>query len=134
MANLVICHMVTMLDEDLVVRAKVRQRFVKGPVPLVDILGEKLMNKKVTTIIGLELYRIELTELKHHLKVSCACSVNLMEHKDSTPKSPKFIVCVQGNMVKQLEEILIEKYKIPKKYIKCLDLIPGKKKRGFKPK
>lgn len=94
MPNLIECHVVTMLDEELVVREKVRERFFKGPVPPVIVLAQKVNNKKVTTIVGLELFMIDLDELQTYLKVKCACSVNMTEHKDSTPKAPKSIVMI----------------------------------------
>lgn len=63
MGNLTECHVITMLDEDLVVRDSQKLRFVKGPVPRVTIFAEKLNNKKVTTIIGLEVFQIDQDEL-----------------------------------------------------------------------
>lgn len=45
-------------------------------------------------------------------------------------KNQKFSIQVQGNQVKQLEDILVERYKVPKKYIHTEDNTnQGKKKK-----
>lgn len=40
----------------MLVKESVRHRQVKGAVPAIDVLAQKISNKKMTTITGLELY------------------------------------------------------------------------------
>jgi translation initiation factor 2D len=127
--NLLSCYVVSVLDQDLVIKDNVRQKFVKGEVPCVQLVAQKLSNKKLTTVSGLDLFLIDYDEFTQHLRVKCASSVSLSEDKDHTLKCPKYNVMIQGQQLQQLEEILVDKYKVPKKYIKSVDLVPGKKKR-----
>lgn len=127
--NLLPCYVVTMLDQDLVIKDTVRSKFYKGEVPCVQLVAQKFSNKKVTVISGLDLFLIDYDEFTQHLRVKCASSVSLSEDKDHTLKSPKYNVMVQGQHLKALEDILTEKYKVPKKYIHAQDLVPAKKKR-----
>jgi len=44
----------------------------------VFILGKKVNNKKVTIVSGLELFKVDLDELRSHLtnKCSASCTIN----------------------------------------------------------
>ena len=130
MTSLNICYLVTQLDQNLIIRDKERQKFFKGEVPQVEMIATKHQNKKVTTVNGLELFMSDYDEMTSYLKNKCATSVSKSEHKDHTPKSPKYTVIVQGQQLKILEQIFTEKYMIPKKYIKMQDKVGGKKKRS----
>lgn len=67
---------------------------------------------------GLDLYMIDFSEMSSYLQHKCASSVSIKPDEiRSTPKNPRFIVEVQGNQIKALEDILTLKYKVPKKYI-----------------
>ena len=95
-----------------------------------NVLAQKVNNKKVTMITGLDLYLIDLPTLATYLQHKCASSVSIkkLEHL-STPKSAKHMVEIQGNQIKAMEDILTEKYKVPKKYITAEDKCGGKKKK-----
>lgn len=62
-------------------------------------------------------------------KCASSVSINEIEHL-STPKNPKFLVKIQGNQNKMLEDILVDRYAIPRKYIVSKDLCGGKKKKN----
>mmetsp|Transcript_15122 Transcript_15122/g.25649 ORF Transcript_15122/g.25649 Transcript_15122/m.25649 type:complete len:118 (-) Transcript_15122:116-469(-) len=117
-----------MVDETQIVKDRVR--FSKGQVPCVEIIAQKINNKKQTTITGLELFMIDLDELSTYLQHKCASSVTMNEIEFvSTPKNPKFIIKIQGAQIKLIEEILSEKFKVPKKYFVSKDNCGQKKKR-----
>lgn len=96
--NLLNCYTVTLVDEKQIVQQ--RQKLVKGSVPRVEILAQKVKNKKATTISGLELYMIEFDEFTSHLQHRCASSVSMTEHHLHTEKNPKYSVMVQGAQTK----------------------------------
>ncbi len=73
---------------------------------------------------------IDFGELSSYLQNKCASSVSINEIEGkSTLKNPKNLVKVQGQQIKAIEDILVERYKIPKKYIKSIDNCGGKKKK-----
>ena len=121
--NLHNAYVTTLVDQDQI--TKDRQRFFKGDVPKVDILSQKINNKKVTTLSGLEMYQIDYDELTTYLQHKCASSVTIgeIEHL-STVKCQKFMIKVQGSQTKLIEEILTERYMVPKKYITVKDTVP----------
>ena len=51
---------------------------IEKEIDPVFILGMKVHNKKVTIISGLELFKVDLDELRSHLtsKCSAACTIN----------------------------------------------------------
>lgn len=55
------CYMVSKLDEEELVKSRVKVH--KGSVPHVIVKGIKVSNKKVTTIQGLELFLVDYAEL-----------------------------------------------------------------------
>ena len=102
----------------------------KGDVPTVEIVAQKTMNKKQTTITGLELYLIDFDELCSYLQHKCASSVAIAEIEHlSTAKNQKFVIKIQGSQCSLIKEILMEKYAVPQKYITTKDLCGGKKKK-----
>ena len=84
----------------------------------------------MTTVTGLDMYLVDLSSLSTYLQHKCASSVSVKKLEfESTPKNPKHAVEVQGNQIKALDDILTDKYKIPKKYITIEDKCGGKKKK-----
>ena len=78
--------------------AKDRVKFQKGPPPPVEILSQKVNNKKQTTVTGLEIYMVDFDELTSFLQHKCASSVSINEIEFvSTAKNPKYIIKIQGN-------------------------------------
>jgi hypothetical protein len=55
-------------------------------------------------------------------------AINEIEHL-STAKNPKHVIKIQGAQTALIEEILSERYAIPKKYITSKDLCGSKKKK-----
>ena len=107
-----------------------RLQFQKGDVPKVHILAQKLNNKKQTTVTGLDMYMIDYAEMSSYLQHKCASSVSVkkLEHL-STPKNAKHSVEIQGNQTRALEDILCDRYQVPKKYIVSEDKCGQKKKK-----
>ena len=95
---------------------KDRSRFVKGPVPHVELKACKVNNKKMTFITGLELWQIDLDEFCSYTQHKCACSVSKADLEVNV-KNPKYAIQVQGAQIKAMEEILGGRYKVPKKYM-----------------
>ena len=60
--NLTNCYVVNLVDESQLVAESKRSRFFKGDVPHVKIVAQKVNNKKVTYVTGLELFMIDLPE------------------------------------------------------------------------
>ena len=50
-----------------------------GEVPKVQIEALKYRNHKITRVSGLELFQIDLAEIKNYLRVKCAVSVAINE-------------------------------------------------------
>lgn len=100
----------------------------KGNIEAIDItVAQRGSNKKVTIIKNLELYGLDPVSvgslLQQRVQASFSCTV-LPGTKD------KVQVQIQGNQVSQTGKLLLEHFKIPRKYINGLDLAgkAGKKK------
>lgn len=83
-------------------------------------------------VTGLDMYLIDLSAMSTYMQHKCASSVSVknLEHL-STPKNPKHIFEIQGNQIKAMEDILTEKYQVPKKYITTEDKCGGGKKKRW---
>ena len=98
---------------------------VKGKLENIEMtLGNRSGNKKVTLIHNLDVYGINPTEFAHKCQVGVAASstVNEAANKKKQNGTPVIEVLVQGNQVAFAAKLLLEHYKIPKKYIKGLEL------------
>ena len=71
------CYQVTLLDEEEVI--KTRQKVFRGSVPKLLIKAQRVANKKVTIITGLELWQIPYEEVVPLFSVKCAGSATLHE-------------------------------------------------------
>ncbi|CAI2174757.1 14940_t:CDS:10, partial [Funneliformis geosporum] len=78
---------------------------------------KRVGNKVVTTICGLEVYRINPNELIEPLKKLCASSVAVNPTPQSLPKKPLMEVMIQGPQIKQVKNYLINTKGCPEKYI-----------------
>ncbi len=97
----------------------------KGKLDLVEMLVAKRSgNKKVTLIHNLDVYGIKPAEFAHKLQVGVAASTTIHEapNKKKSNGSPVIEVLVQGNQVAFAGKLLLEEYKLPKKYIRGLEL------------
>ncbi|XP_018416819.1 PREDICTED: eukaryotic translation initiation factor 2D isoform X2 [Nanorana parkeri] len=100
----------------------------KGNIEPIDIaVAQRGSNKKVTIIKNLELYGLDPlsvgSALQQRVQASFSCTV-LPGTKDRVQ------VQIQGNQVSQAGKLLLDYFKIPRKYISGLDLAvkAGKKK------
>ena len=80
-------------------------------------------NKNVTLIHNLDVFGIDPKEFAHKCKVgvSASCTVHEAANKKKSNGSPVIEVLVQGNQVEYAGKLLLEHYKIDKKYIKGLE-------------
>ncbi|KAG8451381.1 hypothetical protein GDO86_003548 [Hymenochirus boettgeri] len=99
----------------------------KGNIEPIDIsVAQRASNKKVTMIKNLELYGLDPSSignmLQQRVQASATCTV-IPGSKD------RIQVQIQGNQVSQIGRLLLEDFKIPRKYITGLELgKPSKKK------
>jgi len=83
-------------------------------------------NKKVTPINNLDTYQIDPSEFAH--KCQLYLSVGTTSHPAPNRKSGTEVM-VQGNHVAYAAKLLLEEYKIPKKYIKGVENAGKPKKK-----
>ncbi|XP_076064765.1 eukaryotic translation initiation factor 2D [Oratosquilla oratoria] len=94
--------------------------------PITIALAKRSGNKKVTLIYNVGIYGIDEGEFAHQVQIGVAAStaVGPAENK------PQGViqVLIQGNQVAFVGKLLIETYKIPRKYIRGLELAIKSKK------
>ncbi|XP_050306581.1 eukaryotic translation initiation factor 2D [Anthonomus grandis grandis] len=98
----------------------------KGKVsPIIMSVSVRSGNKKVTIIDNLEVFGININEFAKECQHGVAASTSITP----TPPGKKCDqLLVQGNQVVFVHNLLTDKYKIPKKYIRGLELAPKKRK------
>ena len=104
---------------------------LKGKLDLIEMtLGSRSGNKKVTLIHNLDVFGIDPKEFAHKCQVgvSASSTVNEAANKKKSNGSPVIEVLVQGNQVAYAGKLLLEHYKINKKYIRGLELAKKSKK------
>lgn len=100
----------------------------KGRVcPIEIILAQRASNKKVTVVRNLEAYGLDPCSVAATLQQRCQASTTVTAApglKDSLQ------VQIQGNQIHHLGRLLLEEYRLPRKYIQGLEKAPkpGKKK------
>jgi translation initiation factor 2D len=103
----------------------------KGKIDLIEmIVGTRSGNKKVTLIHNLDVFGIKPSEFSHKCQVGVAASstINEAPNKKKSNGSPVIEVLVQGNQVTFVAKLLLDFYKIPKKYIRGIELADKKAK------
>ncbi|XP_005101830.1 eukaryotic translation initiation factor 2D [Aplysia californica] len=82
--------------------------------------------KKVTVVDNLEDYGIDVKVFSRLVQrsLACSCSVAPSEQKNKGPQ-----VLIQGNQINFVANVLIDKYKIPRRYVTGLDNAPKQKKK-----
>lgn len=99
----------------------------KGKIPLIELnVATRAANKKVTLITNLETYGIDPQDFAHTVQIGVATSTSV------TPAPNKKDGCqvlVQGNQVKFVAKLLLDEYKVPRKYISGLELASKKGKK-----
>eukprot|EP01119_Soliformovum_irregulare_P024408 TRINITY_DN8748_c0_g1_i1.p1 TRINITY_DN8748_c0_g1~~TRINITY_DN8748_c0_g1_i1.p1 ORF type:complete len:408 (-),score=177.08 TRINITY_DN8748_c0_g1_i1:6-1229(-) len=88
-----------------------------NPKPIQIQTKRRQGNKHVTLISGLETFGINYEELASELRVKCASSTSVSE--EHSGKNPGKVLLVQGTVIKEVSEILISEYKVPKKFIEA---------------
>ena len=109
---------------------KTRSVVQKGKLePVEMMLGTRSGNKKVTLIHNLDLYGIDMHEFAHKCQVGVAASTTIHEasNKKRAGGNPVMEVLVQGNQVAFASKLLIEEYKLPRKFIRGTELAAKKK-------
>ena len=104
---------------------------LKGKLDLIEMtLGSRSGNKKVTLIHNLDVFGIDPKEFAHKCQVGVSASSTVSEaaNKKKSNGSPVIEVLVQGNQVAYAGKLLLEHYKINKKYIRGLELAKKAKK------
>ena len=106
----------------------------KGKLDLIEmIVGTRSGNKKVTLIHNLDVFGISPQEFAHKCQVGVAASSTIHEagNKKKSNGNPVIEVLIQGNQVAFAGKLLQNDYKIPKKYIRGLELAvkPGSKSK-----
>jgi len=90
------------------------------------IKAQRVANKKVTVVTGLELWQISYDEVLPLFSVKCAGSSTLHE---ASHGAKGMEVQVQGEHIDTITDLLVKKYKVPIKYIEQINLIESKKKK-----
>ncbi|KAK9890171.1 hypothetical protein WA026_008975 [Henosepilachna vigintioctopunctata] len=92
--------------------------------PIVISVANRSGNKKVTLVDNLELFGIRISEFAKECQHGVAASTSI-----SVPPGKKVEqLLVQGNQVLFVYNLLVDKYKISKRYIRGLENAPKKKK------
>ncbi|ERL87099.1 eukaryotic translation initiation factor 2D [Dendroctonus ponderosae] len=98
----------------------------KGKVsPIYMSVSTRSGNKKVTLVDNLEVFGVNIQEFAKECQHGVAASTSITP----TPPGKKCDqLLVQGNQVIFIHNLLVDKYKIPKQYIRGLELAPKKRK------
>ncbi|KRT78739.1 hypothetical protein AMK59_7029 [Oryctes borbonicus] len=110
------CFKVTSGHEETVSKGKIQ--------PIVMSTQTRSGNKKVTLVDNLELFGIRMSEFAKECQHGVAASTSIT--KPPGKKSDQLLI--QGNQILFVHNLLVNKYKIPKKYIKGLEHAPKVKK------
>ncbi|XP_060517587.1 eukaryotic translation initiation factor 2D [Cylas formicarius] len=102
------------------------QIFNKGKIsPITMNVSVRSYNKKVTLVDNLELFGINVNEFSKECQHGVAASTTIIS---KTPGKKSDQLLVQGNQVIFIHNLLVDKYKIPKKFVKGLENAPKRKK------
>ncbi|NXN19149.1 EIF2D factor, partial [Indicator maculatus] len=113
-------HQVTFYGQEPVVR--------KGNIEPIDItVAQRSSNKKVTIIKNLELYGLDPQCVANILQQKVQASATITPVPGTKDRVQ---VQIQGNQIHHLAKMLLEEYKLPRKYLQGLEKAPklGRKK------
>jgi translation initiation factor 2D len=100
----------------------------KGKMEAIELsVHSRSGNKKVTLIHNLEPFGLDPKEVAHRCQVGVAASTSVGAAENRKPGSVE--VLVQGNQLAFISKLLLNEYKIPRKFINGLEE-PQKKKKG----
>ncbi|GFR52464.1 hypothetical protein Agub_g14966, partial [Astrephomene gubernaculifera] len=86
----------------------------KGQPPVVQISTEKRQgNKRVTKVVGLEPFLVDLEQVAGECQRKFACSTNVVELPG---KGAGHEVVLQGSFLDPVADFIMQQYGIPKKY------------------
>ncbi|OQR76612.1 eukaryotic translation initiation factor 2D-like [Tropilaelaps mercedesae] len=93
--------------------------------PITINVATRCGNKKVTLIHGFETFGIDPGHFAHQVQVGVSASTTVTPLASSNKKWQQ--VLIQGNQVNFIAKLLLETYKIPRNYVRGLELAPKKK-------
>lgn len=94
--------------------------------PIEIVVAKRTGNKKVTLVYNATMYGIDENEFAHQIQVGVAASTSVGPAENKPQGMTQ--VLIQGNQVAFIAKLLLETYKIPRKYIRGLELAQKKKK------
>ena len=92
--------------------------------PITMMVQTRSGNRKVTLVENLDIYGINLSEFVKECQHGTAASASISKPQKNANEQ----LLVQGNQILFIYKLLLEKYKIQKKYIKGLEYAPKAKK------
>ncbi|XP_071117777.1 eukaryotic translation initiation factor 2D-like [Haliotis cracherodii] len=99
----------------------------KGKIePIKLSVEQRASNKKATVIDNLENFGIDPAAFAHTVQKSVSCSSSVVPHHQ---KNKGMQVLVQGNQIAFIADLLLDKYKVPRKYVQGLEKAPKNKRR-----
>eukprot|EP00873_Tetraselmis_striata_P039688 jgi/Tetstr1/459952/TSEL_000458.t1 len=108
-----------MLPQQRVARGA-KEVLKKGALPQISVAAKKNRGHKVTCVQGLEPFLIDAKQFAAQMQRSCACAASCAELEGSKNKN-MFEVIIQGEMMKQVVQQLMDKYGVHKQYIQGAD-------------
>ncbi|XP_071140229.1 eukaryotic translation initiation factor 2D-like [Mytilus edulis] len=99
--------------------------YQKGKVEGIKLdIQQRASNKKVTLIENIETFGIDPKELAHTVQVGMACSATI----STLPQKNKGVqIVIQGNQISYIADLLLNKYKVPRKYINGMEKAPKRR-------
>jgi len=98
----------------------------KGQLEAVEMAtATRSGNKKITLVNNLDVFKIDPGEFAHKCQVGVSASTSCYAAPNRKSGTE---VMIQGNQISFATKLLLDEYKIPKKYIKCLEEKSKKKK------
>ena len=73
------------------------------------------------------MFKIDLDELQAYLRKLCQAATTIKSEKINGNEA--IYVVVQGKFFKEIEEVLVRRYRIPKTFIEIENKIPDSKKK-----
>lgn len=99
----------------------------KGQLKNVCLEVQKRMNnKKATIVYNLESFGIVPEDFAHEVSVGVACSTSVSQADNKMLGKQ---VMIQGNQINFVGKLLLDKYGLPKRFVKGLELAPKKGRR-----
>ncbi|KAG2434404.1 hypothetical protein HYH02_012416 [Chlamydomonas schloesseri] len=99
----------------------------KSKPQVVVSVAQRQKNKSTTTVAGLELFGVKLSEAGKLFGKKFACGASVVKTASGTEQ-----IEMQGDFLQQIPELLLKNYKnITKEDVFYVDMADGKKKKNF---